>query len=136
MKNNNKIGVWMDHSAAKFIKIDTSVESIEIINSDYNSNPREDGHGADGSRFGSTSTNNEHKKNQQEIEKTKQFYKKCEEQLQQYDSILLFGPTNAKNEFKNILDENKNFADKSIFVESADKLTDNQLLEFVNKYFN
>lgn len=52
-----------------------------------------------------------------------------------YDNVLLFGPTNAKDELNNYLNKDLHFKNIQITVESADKMTDNQKGAFVKAYF-
>ena len=49
--------------------------------------------------------------------------------------MLLFGPTNAKTELKNYLNQDLHFKDIQIDVESADKMTENEKDAFVKNHF-
>ena len=49
--------------------------------------------------------------------------------------ILLFGPTLAKTELSNFLSEKKLFASKSIVQKNSDKMTENEMVALVRKYF-
>jgi len=64
------------------------------------------------------------------------FYKQLGEVIRNYDSVLLFGPTEAKTELFNILQANHLFDKITISVESTDKLTHNQQHSFVSEFFN
>ena len=58
------------------------------------------------------------------------------DRLKNYDNILLFGPTSAKDELNNKLRTDKHFAAKTLKVESAGQLTENQMIAKVKKFFN
>lgn len=135
MKDVKEIGVWMDHSKAKFITHQPLNEHIQTLHSEHDIMPREDGKGADGSRNGTHASNNEYHKHNKENEQLHRYYTQLSSLLEQYDNILLFGPTKAKEELKNILNENKKFAAKKICVESSDEMTNHQLLAFVREHF-
>jgi stalled ribosome rescue protein Dom34 len=80
-------------------------------------------------------SNNEFKKNRIEENDLQAYYKSLAEKLEGYDEILLFGPGEAKKQFKNVAEQLHVFQNKVLHVETSDKLTSNQLLEFVREYF-
>ena len=49
--------------------------------------------------------------------------------------MLLFGPTEAKEELFNLLSEDHRFVNIKIEVKEADKMTENQQEAFVSNYF-
>jgi len=51
------------------------------------------------------------------------------------ESILIFGPGEAKDELKNHLDQ-ANLAGKIIVMETSDRMTDNQVASIVYEYFH
>jgi hypothetical protein len=52
-----------------------------------------------------------------------------------YDSVLLFGATNAKTELLHILQADAKFLNVEFTLKNTDKLTDNQQIAFVNDCF-
>ena len=72
------------------------------------------------------------KNQQQEAE----YYQAIAESIKNYDEVLLFGPTNAKTELSNILDDDLNFSKIKIEIKQADKMTENQEHAFVRDYFS
>ena len=73
-----------------------------------------------------------HNKEQQ---KQGAFYKNLSQKIIDYDWIILFGSTNAKTEFFNIVNEDSRFSKVKIRIKNTDKMTKNQQKEFVNNYF-
>ena len=63
------------------------------------------------------------------------FYKALGEVISQYDEVLLFGPTDAKIEFFNMLRTDRHFEKIKIDTKQADKMTENQEHAFVSEYF-
>lgn len=133
----NHVGVWMDHHQAHFIYQKSKGEYvIESMESGHDTHPRTDGEEATGTTFGKNrESNGEYKKHNIEHNQLHDYYKALKKVLEQYDEILLFGPTKAKEEFFNILFEDKAFTGKKITTEGADKMTENQMLAFTKKYF-
>lgn len=136
MKSHSRIAVWMNYQRAEFITHQPLNEHIQTIYSEHDKMPREDGQGADGTRWDKHSSSNEYHKNLKESEQLKRYYDTLNKLLMQYDEILLFGPTKAKTELKNHLLEDKSFSKKEIFVENADNMTDNQKLAFVRDFYS
>jgi len=56
--------------------------------------------------------------------------------IKDYKEVLLFGPTDAKNELFNSLKADRLFSDIKIEVKNADNLTENQMHAFVKEYFD
>ncbi|WP_317898077.1 hypothetical protein [Aurantibacillus circumpalustris] len=118
------LGIWMDHSTADLIDMDTENSSSSITSKFTNNTKVEAMH---------KSENLMHNKEQQMQEA---FYKKIADEILKYDHVLLFGPTNAKAELHNYLNEDLHFKDKRIDIESTDKMLDHEKKAFVKRYFN
>ena len=56
--------------------------------------------------------------------------------INDYNEVLLFGPTDAKTELFNVLKNNRQFEKIKISVQAADNMTDNQQKAFVKDFFN
>ena len=63
------------------------------------------------------------------------YYKEIADTILNYDHVLLFGPTDAKTELNNYLNEDLHFKNIQIDIEAADKMTDNEKDAFVKNYF-
>lgn len=134
--NEKKIGVWLDHHHAHFIEVNGEDVITQTIESGFTRHEREVGEGATGSRFGQHSTNNENNRNNRIQNELKGYYKLITDRLAGYDHVLLFGPTTAKNELYNYINERKSFANKRIEIKNSDKLTENQLKAVVRNHFS
>ena len=131
------IGVWLDHSKAHFIDLSKGPAIVETAFSDKESEVRYTGEGSNGTLLGNNrATNNESHVHNRAQEIMQEYYHVLSDRLKNYDDILLFGPTSAKDELYNKLNADKHFAGKNIRVEAADKLTENQMVAKVKSYFN
>lgn len=136
-KAEKRIGVWLDHTKAHFVDVSKGLPVVETAFSNKESQVRIDGESSDGVRLGNNRhTNNEHHKHNRERDIMNDYYKMLANRLQQYDDIFLFGPTTAKDELFNHLKGIKHFSNKTINIQSADHLTENQLVAEVRKFFN
>lgn len=131
------IVAWLDHSQARLFTFNGKDIVQEIIEAAYDNRPRERGEGSDTTAFGiGTHSNNEYGKHIKEKGELQLFYKELEQKLANFDHLILIGPSTAKNELHNILKENKKFDEKSIEIETTDKLTENQLMALVKKHLS
>lgn len=123
MKTQNNLGIWMDHSTAQLIEVN-SKKSNRSIFCDFNSEVKEEAL--------NRSEDIMHNKRQQMQEG---YYKEIGKEILNYDHVLLFGPTNAKVELNNYLDKGRQFKNVKIEVKPADKMSENQQQAFVESYF-
>jgi stalled ribosome rescue protein Dom34 len=113
-------GVWMDTTAAVIIsnegnddyKVQTKVGS-----------PHHKGGGS------------EHSMNNAKANDTLKFFKSVSKELLQYDEILVFGPGNSQEQFRNHLKNDFQFNNKPITIDSSDQLTDPQVIAKVRDFF-
>ena len=123
METKNNLGIWMDHSTAHLININSKNESRSIV-SKFTSETKEEAL--------SKSEILMHNKRQQMHEA---YYKEIGDEIIKYNHVLLFGPTNAKVELHNYLNKYLHFKNIKIDIEPADKMTDNEKDAFVKNHF-
>tara|TARA_R110002126_G_scaffold277560_1_gene423505 strand:+ start:67357 stop:67770 length:414 start_codon:yes stop_codon:yes gene_type:complete len=123
IKTQKNLGIWMDHSTANLIDLD-SKKNTQAIVSNFTNNTKEEALNRSESLM--------HNKRQQMNEA---FYKEIAAKILKYNNVLLFGPTNANVELHNYLDKDLHFKDIKIDVASADKMTNNQQVAFVKQHF-
>ncbi|MBN2637416.1 MAG: hypothetical protein JXR61_14170 [Prolixibacteraceae bacterium] len=121
---SSKLGIWMNYSIANLIELsnDNVVKKTLKIAPDY-LGPLEN------LRL------NEGDKMNQEQNHQSDFYKELSYIINEYNDVLLYGPTNAKTELFNWLKNNHRFEKTRISVQSADNMNDNQQEIFVKDFF-
>lgn len=124
MEKIKKVAVYMDHFTANIIEYTNSAEAKKTIKSEFNHYEKEKI-----LQKGESHLHNKEQNLQQE------FYLKLREELLNYDSVLLFGATNAKTELLNILQVDAKFLNVEFTLKNTDKLTDNEQIAFVNDCF-
>jgi stalled ribosome rescue protein Dom34 len=124
MEKQKNLGIWMDHANAQLIVLNSEKES-KVITSKFTFDTKEEAL--------SRSENIMHNKRQQMQEA---YYKEIADTILNYKHVLLFGPTNAKTELHNYLNEDLHFKDIQVDIEAADKMTDNEKDAFVKKHFD
>jgi hypothetical protein len=124
MNKVKQLGVWMDHSKAILIELyDHKLFSKEIV---IKQTPLE-------TTNVDTHEVMEHSKEQSHNQSV--FFKEISDSIRNYRNVLLFGPTDAKNELFNLLKADHNFTDTIIELKSTDKMTTVEKQEFVVQYF-
>lgn len=123
MKIQKNLGIWMDHSTANLIDLDSKKKTQSIL-SNFTNDTKEEALNRSESLM--------HNKRQQMNEA---YYREIADKILKYNSVLLFGPTNANIELHNFLNKDLHFKNIDIEVASADKMTNNQQVAFVKQHF-
>jgi stalled ribosome rescue protein Dom34 len=82
------------------------------------------------------STGGEHAMNNAKQADTLKFFKSVSGLLLNYDELLIFGAGKAQEEFKNFLMEDAHFKTKKITIDTADNLTDPQVIAKVRDFYS
>lgn len=121
-------GLWIDHREATIVLLTDGEEEIKKIKSDMEKHVRFTvGTGAED---GST----EDVRDRQFGNRLNAFYDEVIVFLRDADAIQIFGPGEAKGELGKRL-EHAGIKENIITIETADKLTDNQVAAKVHKHF-
>jgi hypothetical protein len=119
------LGVWMDHSNAFLMELknDTIVQNNVVSEFTYKEKEY---------------SFNMHEKliNKKEQYRQSGYFKKLGDIIKEYNEVVLFGPTEAKDELLNLLEADQLFDSIKIDVINSDKMTENQMHAFVREYFN
>lgn len=118
------VGLWIDHRKAVIVFVAGQEEEVKVINSKEEDHHRQSGMSkpADDTR-------------QRELTgHLNSYYDEVIACIREAESILLFGPGEAKGELKKRL-EKDNLGDRIVGVEPADKMTDPQIVAQVRAHF-
>ena len=123
MNNIRKLGIWMDHSNAYLMELANEIIVQRVV-----------------SELTNHETEFNFYKGEKLIHKKEQhlqlsYYKKIGEIIKKYQDVVLFGPTDAKNELLNQIKTDHLFEDIKIEVKNSDKMTEDQMQTFVRDYF-
>ena len=123
------VGLWIDHQKAVIVFVTGADEEIKLIHSDIEERRIEEQGRQNGRSIPSDDIRlrvlTEHLNN---------YYETVISCIRDAKSILLFGPGEAKGELKKRL-EKDNLGDRIVGVETADKMTDNQIAAKVKEHF-
>ena len=123
---SREVGVWIDHKKTVIVSISAGQMTIKTLESDVGPHPH---------YSGSQHNGGEKKYEERHNLRLDQYYDEVINQLGQPDALLLFGPGEAKLQLRDRLGRSKVSAESIIAVESADKLTDPQIVAKVKEHY-
>ena len=125
MKTIKQLGIWMDHSNAFLMELKNDTILTNCVVSELSDHESE---------FNFYKGEKLIHKKQHHLQLS--YYKKLGDIIKKYQEVVLFGPTDAKNELINLLKTDHLFEDIKIEVINSDKMTEDQMQTFVREYFN
>jgi len=125
MKTAKKLGVWMDHSMAHLMEFSSEPFEIRTIESTFKNQDKKESLAA-----------SERLMHQKQQELQAMYYKKIGNALKDFYHVVLFGPTDAKLELYNLLQEDPRFRETKMEIKDTDKMTSRQIQAFVREYFS
>jgi len=133
MKQN--IGIWIDTKQAIIIKLSNDKQIVKVIESNIETRERVLGESKKFGRFGGQYMTFEKNKLNRRNEQTNHFIKNLFKEVQNCDSLVLFGPSNMKNIFEKELSKNLQLANKLVGVYNSKQLTENQMVAWVKDFY-
>lgn len=124
MRAQKNIGIFMDHTNAHLIEYTIDGVQNKQMKSDFTQQDKHD-----------SMQHGEHTANNKEHQKQTLFYNDIADVIEQYNHVLLFGPTDAKTELLNSIKDNHKFENIHIVTETTDKMTAPQMNAYVLNYF-
>jgi hypothetical protein len=123
MNNIKQLGIWMDHSNAHLMELTNGIIVHRVV-----------------SELTNHETEFNFYKGEKLIHKKEQhlqlsYYNKLGNIIKKYQEVVLFGPTEAKNELLNLIQADHLFEGIKIEVRNSDKMTVSQMQTFVSEYF-
>ncbi|MDR7211976.1 hypothetical protein [Flavobacterium piscis] len=125
MSDNNKkaFGVWMDsHNATIVGKEDVDTGEFIILGYVKNAGP--------------DNNSNEKNANNQEISLTQKFFKEIASVMPNIDQIHITGTGQSQEQFMKFLAETPQYKNSVSSESTSNKMSDENLLEYITKYFN
>jgi hypothetical protein len=123
---NHNIGIWIDHKKAVIVSASANRVTTTTLESEVGAHPRYAGQQDGGG---------EKKYEERHRQHLDQYYDEVISRLTEYDGLLIFGPGEAKLELKERLSRSKTHSERTVAVETTDKLTDPQIVAKVKEHF-
>jgi stalled ribosome rescue protein Dom34 len=129
---DRNIGLWIDHKQAYVISDQDGI--VEVIPSQI----EPPAHYSGGTQLGgkqNRKADTEFRKSDRFRLQLKKYYQQVISALKDANSILIMGPGEAKIEFEKALMKYKSLQNRVLKVETADKMTKNQMVAYVRKFY-
>lgn len=122
-KNKKSFGIWMDsHHAIIVGKEDVDNGNFIILGHVENAGP--------------DNNSNEKTSNNQEISLTQKFFKEIASKMQNVDEIHITGTGQSQEQFMKFLAETPQYKNAVSSESTSNKMSDENLIEYIAKYFN
>jgi len=121
----HEVGIWIDHTKAVIVTISAGHVSTKALFSDV---------GPHTHYAGSQEGGGEKKYEERHSHELDRYYDDVISQLGEPDALLIFGPGEAKLQLKERLGRSNVLSESILAVESADKLTDPQIVAKVKEH--
>ena len=132
---SHKVGIWIDHKKAVIVSASAGPLTATTLESEVGPHARYSGHAGyptpDGPHGGGGEKKYEHRYDQH----LDRFYDEVISHVGQSEELLIFGPGEAKRQLKERLGHSKAMAARIVGIESADKLTDPQIIAKVKEHY-
>jgi hypothetical protein len=124
MKQKQQVGVWIDNQEARLIGSPPGEEAQE-----YAIHQKIKATGAHGG-------SSEHSMNNAKQGDAIKYFKAISSHLLKYDEIMIFGPGKSQEQLQNHLNEDAQFKGKQISIDSAEHMTDPQMIAKVRDFYS
>lgn len=121
-----ELGLWIDHREAVIVTVTAEEEEVKRIRSDVEKQG--------GSAGNSPESKPEDQRDRRFTNHLNHYYDEIIAAIRDADSILILGPGEAKGELEKRLDHEK-LSGRIVGIETADKLTEPQIVAKVRKHF-
>ena len=125
MKSLKQLGIYMDYEHAFLMEMENGMIISHDILSEFNENEI-----VDNRKMHFLGFHCAEKKFLQAI-----FFKKISNIIKHYQQVVLFSPTNIKNELLYLLNENSLFNRIKISIEDTEKLTNDEIHKYMLDYY-
>jgi len=129
---DQNVGLWIDHKQAYAIWYEDG--RIDVIPSHIEPPAHTSGGTQLGGKLNQKGDVELHHNDRFRLQLNK-YYQQVMLALKDADSIFIMGPGTAKIEFEKVLKKNKNMQKRILRVETADKMTKNQMIAYVREFY-
>jgi len=129
---DRNVGLWIDHKQAYIIWHEN--DKIEVILSNIEPPAHFSGGTQLGGKLNQKGDLELHHNDRYKLQLTR-YYQQVLTKLKNVDSIFIMGPGEAKIEFQKALKRHKNMQNRLLKSEPADKMTMNQMIAHVRKFY-
>jgi|SRR5579862_7215923 len=131
----DKVGVWIDHRKALVVTVTATEERSEVIVSGVEKHSERSGDSPLKGSYESAQVPADNGRQRAHTSELNTYYDSVIAAIQNAESIIIFGPGEAKGELNKRLVRHK-LGVRVVAVETEDKMTDRQVVAKVREYFS
>ncbi len=128
-------GIWIDTQKAFIVRLDETGFETKTILSEIETKERIPGESKEYTRFGKQYFNPEEKKEHKREHEIRDYFRAIVKEISSSDEIVIFGPAKMKKELEKFIRDDKSLKFEMKPIESADKMTEKQMIAWVRNYF-
>ena len=132
---SKKTGIWIDHAKAVIVSLEQDKEQVSTIESKAGRRVRLSGGSRTKTPYGPQDIAPESRRYRKYQQSLKNYYGKICRKVGNSEALYVFGPGNAKTEFRKYVEGLKQTTPPIVKFETADKMTEGQLVARVRDYF-
>jgi len=129
-----KVGLWIDHRKAVIVFLAGKEEEMKLVRSSVEKQIRRAAGSRSGGPFESQAVQSDDRQQRAFTKHLNTYYNEVISCIRDVESILIFGPGEAKGELKKHL-EREGLGGRIVGVETVDEMTDGQIAAKVRQYF-
>ena len=129
-----KVGLWIDHRKAVIVFLAGKEEEMKLVRSSVEKQIRRAAGSRSGGPFESQAVQSDDRQQRAFTKHLNTYYNEVISCIRDAESILIFGPGEAKGELKKRLEREK-LSGRIVGVETIDEMTDHQIAVKVRQYF-
>lgn len=133
---NKYAGLWIDHKQTIIVFLIDGRITVSRLESNIKGRFRLSGGSRSALPYGPQEISSEQKKDKRYLQHIRKYYTQVVHALEDTDGIFIFGPGEAKRELEKEIKKSKQLSAKLKRIENADKMTENQIVTKVKKFFN
>jgi len=129
-----KVGVWIDHRKAVIVFLAGKEEEMKLVRSNVEKQIRRAAGSRSGGPFESQAVPSDDRQQRAFTGHLNTYYNEVISCIRDAESILIFGPGEAKGELKKHL-EREGLGGRIVGIETVDEMTDGQIAAKARQYF-
>jgi len=129
-----KVGLWIDHRKAVIVFLAGEEEEIKLVRSNVEKQIRRSAASRSGGPFESQAVPSDGRQQRKFTAHLNTYYHEVISCIRDAESMLIFGPGEAKGELKKRLKREK-LSGRIVGLETVDEMTDDQIAVKVRQYF-
>ena len=128
-------GIWIDSKKAVIVSLEENNHTLKIVDSSIESQERTPGEDKWFTRFGNQFLNFERRKKNRKSHEVKKYLTNVISEVKDAEEVVLFGPAGMKKELEKVIHDDNKLSFNLRGVETADSMTDNQMVAWVKNYY-